>query len=368
VSITLRDKFYGCICGAHIGSAMGVLVEGWPYSKVVEVHGVLDKLIPSEYPDGTVRDPGGTEDGIDRQKLMITAIMEKGGRVTAEDVRKIWVRDINPKAAGMISEPFEGELVKLAKTRMPAREIGRMCDYAGLNSFSRACHPMGLINAGDIESAIEDVLEVGQLYQTANSRGLKWACVTAVSIAAATKPDATVDSVLKAVFDHCDERIRVTGREDEWKADYAGMNVVDEIREALEYTKDCRDFKDMREAFDPYYNAYGMPYNISYANEVVTKGICVFRMCGSNVKDAIVSAVNLGRDTDCIAAIAGGLSGALSGSSSIPEEWIAQVDEATKTLRYTNNRRTMREHSDGLYGAFKNRLKKMTENADLMDY
>ena len=28
---TLRDKFYGCICGCHIGSAMGAPVEGMPY-------------------------------------------------------------------------------------------------------------------------------------------------------------------------------------------------------------------------------------------------------------------------------------------------------------------------------------------------
>ena len=367
--MSLRDKFFGCICGAHIGSAMGFIVEGLPYSQVVEKYGVLDSLVhPWDYPDGTKREPGSTEDGIERQKLMITAIMEKGDRVTAEDVRKIWVRDINPKAAGVISEPFELELLKLAKTRIPAREIGRMCDYAGLNSFSRACHPIGLINAGNIETAIEDVHEVGQLYQVTGSRGLKWACVTAVSIAAATKPGATVESVLQAVFDNCDERIRVTGRDDDWKADYAGMNVVDEIKAALEYTKDCRDFKDMREAFDPYYNAYGMPYNISYANEVVTKGICIFRMCGNNVKDAIISASNLGRDTDCIAAIAGGISGALNGSSSIPSEWIEQVDKAVQVLRYANNRRTMREHSDGLYKAFKNRLKKMVDNADLMDY
>jgi len=369
MGVTLRDKFYGCICGAHIGSAMGFIVEGMPYSEVVKKYGVLDSLLPPwDYHDGSKRKAGSTEDGVDRQKLMITAIMEKGGRVTAEDVRRVWVRDIQPGAAGTVSEPFEGELVKLAKTRMPAREIGRMCDYAGLNSFSRACHPMGLINAGDIAGAIEDVLEVGQLYQATNSRGLKWACVTAVSIAAATKPGATVDSVLQAVFDNLDERIRVTGRDDEWKADYAGMNVVDEIKGALEYTKDCRDFKDMREAFDPYYNGFGMPYNISYANEVVTKGVCIFKMTGGNVKDAIIAASNLGRDTDCIAAVAGGISGALSGTAPLPAEWIAQVDETTKTLLNTNNRRTMLEHADGLYGAFKNRLRKMAADAELMDY
>lgn len=53
---------------------------------------------------------------------------------------------------------------------------------------------------GCVETAKADILEVGQLYQTANSRGLKWACVTGVSIAEGTKPDATVDSVLGAIY------------------------------------------------------------------------------------------------------------------------------------------------------------------------
>ena len=367
MSVTLRDKFYGCICGAHIGSAMGAVVEGWSYQRVVETYGMLDKLLPYEhYHNGWVREAGTTEDGIDRQKLMITAIIEKGDRVTAEDVRRIWVRDIKPGAPGGICEPFEGELLKAAKTCLPARELGRLCDYSGLNSFSRACHPIGLINAGDVRGAIDDVLEVGQLYQTTNSRGLKWACVTAVSIAAATKPGATVDSVLQAVFDNLDERQRVDGREDGWYADYAGINIVDEIKGALEYTKDCRDYKDLREAFDPYYNGYGMPYNVSYANEVVTKGICVFKMTGGNLKQAILTAVNLGRDTDCVAAVASGISGALDGTASLPEEWISQVDYATSVHRFTNNKRTLREHADGLLGAYKKRLSNMRAYAQRM--
>lgn len=53
---------------------------------------------------------------------------------------------------------------------------------------------------GNVETARADILEVGQLYQTANSRVLKWACVTGVSIAEGTKPDATVDSVLGAIY------------------------------------------------------------------------------------------------------------------------------------------------------------------------
>ena len=364
--ILLNEKFYGCICGAHIGSSMGAIVEGWSYESVEQKYGTLDELLPYEhYNNGWLRDAGTTEDGIERQKLMITAIMRKGGRVNAEDVRAVWRTEIKPTAPGNVSEPFEGELLAIAKSKIPARDIGKYCDYAGLNSFARACHPIGLINAGDPESAVADIFEVGQLYQTSNSRGLQWACVTAVGIASATKPNATVDSVIEDIFKYCNIRSVVEGREN-WYADWAGINIVDEIKTGLKLTENCKDFRDMRKIFDSVYNGIGMPYCMSYANEVVTKAVCVFKMINGDLKQAIIAGVNLGRDTDCVTAIAAGISGALTGISSIPEKWIEQVDSATKKNPFTNTQRTMKENADGLYNAFRNRLDKTKEFYDAM--
>ena len=368
MSISLREKFYGCICGAHIGSAMGAVVEGWPHEKTDEVYGTLDQLYPYEhYDNGWVREAGTTEDGIDRQKLMITAIIEKGDRINAEDLRKIWVRDINPLAPGGISEPYEGELLKISKANVPAVDIGRYCDYANLVTFARACHPIGMINAGDIRGAIEDVMQVGQVYHYANTNALKWACVTAVGIASAMKENATVDSVLQDIFDNLDERQHVDGREDGWYADYAGVNIVDELKKALEVTKHCKDHRELREALDTLYYGEGMPYALAFANEIVTKGVCVFKFANGDLKKAMITAVNLGRDTDCAAAVACGLTGALGGAASLPKEWIEQVDHATSVHRFTNSKRTLRECSDGLYHAFENRLNKMRAYAAEMD-
>lgn len=348
--VTLREKFFGCIAGVHIGSAMGAAVEGWSYAKIEETYGSVERLLPYEhYNNGWKRVPGTTEDGVERQKLMITAIMEKRDRVNAEDVRRIWLRDIKPESAGKVSEPFEAVLLAMAKSGIPARDLGTYCDYAGLNSFARACHPIGLINAGDPAAAREDVLEVGQLYQTSNSRGLQWASVTAVAIAAATKPSATVDSVIGAVYDHCDQDI-----------------VIKEIDRQLKRTADCQDFRELRAAFDSVYSGHGTPYAYSSANEVVTKGICIFRMVQGNLKDAMVAGTNLGRDIDCITAVASGISGSFSGADSLPKEWIEQTDAATMLNPYTNSQRTIREHADGLLEAYKARFAKMDRLAQEM--
>ncbi|RPI25879.1 MAG: hypothetical protein EHM61_13200 [Acidobacteria bacterium] len=345
----LRDKFFGCIVGCHVGSSMGAPVEGWLYERIEKEHGLLDRLLPYEhYRNGWKREPGTTEDGVERQKLMITAIIEKKDRVNAEDVRSVWLRDIKPESAGKVSEPFEATLLAMAKSGIPARDLGRYCDYAGLVSMARSCHPLGLINAGDVPTAIADVFEVGQLYQTTNSRGLQWAAVTTAAIAAATTPAATVESVVGAILEHCDPK--VTG----------------EIKNGLKRTADCKNVRELRKAFDSVYSGTGMPYAFSYANEVVTKAVCIFRMVGGNLKEAIIAGVNMGRDTDCVTAVAGGISGALTGAGSVPEEWIRQLDYATTLNVYTNSQRTLRESADGLYEAFRSRLTEAKAYAELM--
>jgi len=357
--ISLREKFFGCIAGCHIGSAMGAAVEGWSWQRIEREHGMLERLLPYEhYGNRWKREPGTTEDGVERQKLMITAIMEKQGRIDAEDLRRAWVDHMNPNAAGLVSERFEGKLLAIARTHIAAADIGKYCDYSGLVSLSRSCHPIGLINAGDINGAIDDIREIGQLYNTANSRGILWAEVTAVAIAAATKPGATVDSVLEAILDRCDQvDTRFTRK--------AGIR--SELKRGLKATAGCADVRQMREKFDAIYSGRGIPYAHSYANEIVTKAVCIFKMTDGNTWEAMKAGVNMGRDTDCLTAVAAGISGALSGAGSIPKDLIRQTDYATSVNPHTNSQRTLRETSDGLYRAFQARLVKLKAYVKQMD-
>lgn len=344
-AIPLREKFFGCIVGSHIGAAMGAVTQNWPYDRIEKEYGTLDKLLG--YQKGWQREPGTTEDGVERAKLIITAIIEKQDRVTAEDVKRIWVRDVKPEAATMILEPYEAMLVAAARSGIPARNLGQYCDYSGLNSVAGSCQAIGLINAGDVKGAIDDINEVGLLYQANNSRGILWGTVTAVAIAAAAEPGATVDSVLAAISQNC-------------------RGAAGELQRSLKAAAGCKDFRDLRKAFDTIYSSQGPPYASSYAPEVVSKGVCIFRMVKGNVKDAIIAGANMGRDTASVAAISGGLSGALSGPSSIPEEWIKQIDRATGVNKYTNNPRTLREHADGLHKAFQARLGRLKSYCDKM--
>lgn len=50
---------------------------------------------------------------------------------------------------------------------------------------------------------------------------------------------------------------------------------------------------------------------------------CILK--NDNYKDAVLCAVNLGHDTDTVAAVAGGIAGILYGYEAIPQEWINQL-------------------------------------------
>jgi len=316
---TSFDRIMGCLAASQIGSAMGAAVEGWPWQTVRDQHGVLDQLLPYEhYRNGWQRPPGTTEDGIERQRVFLRAIRRAGGRPTADDVAAVWREEVDADRAAWCMEPFDRYLIRAAKAGVPASELGRLNPHTNLVSLSRSCHPIGLINAGDPAQAAADARSVGRVLQQALGDGLAWAGVVAAGIAAAISPDATVESVVAAA------------------TEAGGPPLLGEIRRALEVTEHATDTITMREKFDTYYSGLGTVYAMSHANEIVSKGLAVFRATGGRPRDAIVMAVNFGRDTDCLAAVAGGLAGALAGAAALPPDWIGQVDAATEVNPYTN--------------------------------
>jgi ADP-ribosylglycohydrolase len=113
-----------------------------------------------------------------------------------------------------------------------------------------------------------------------------------------------------------------------------------------------------RNEFYKIYDGAGIPYAMSTASETVTKAIAMFVLANGDAKTAILYGVNMGRDTDCQAAMAGGLAGALSGIGAVPNEWVEELDKATFANPYTNTQCTIQEHADGIYAAILNRANK----------
>jgi hypothetical protein len=120
-----------------------------------------------------------------------------------------------------------------------------------------------------------------------------------------------------------------------------------EVREGLDRAKGADTWKDLR----PFYAEKYEGRRISNAVEVLSGGLACFYIADGHPKESILYAVNLGRDTDCKAYVAGGLAGALRGIAEVPEAWVKTVDEASKKDPWTVSKRTTREAAEGLHQA-----------------
>jgi len=362
--VTLKDKFRGCIAGSWVGSAMGAPVEGWSRERIKEAHGFLNRLLPYRHYTAYTnweRPAGTTEDGIERQKLFATAIIEKQDRILAHDLVAVWVRDLDPAKIIYKQERFDRSLLELARAGVPPSELGQLWPFPNVVSMARASHPLGLVNAGDPQGAADDSFEVGKVYIRETAFGLRWAALYNAAIAEACKPNATVASVLEVAKRYVHYRAEAGSL-------YALYDTIErEVNRALELAAKHTDAMAMRDEFYEFYEG-GRYFNYgqSQANEIVSKGLAVFAISKGNPKEAILTAVNFGRDTDCLAAVAGGLAGALAGYQAIPQEWIAQVNEATRQDPYTNNHRTIEETADGLFAAFLARREKLGSYLQMM--
>lgn len=349
----LFASIYGCLAASRIGSAMGAAVEGWAREKVADAYGYVDRMYPYQHYQYRgiewQRPAGTTEDGIERQKLLVQAIVDRQDRITVEDFAQAAIDACDLEKMLYMTEPDDVRLIRFIKDGVPAALVGTLTNWSGLISVARASHPIGLINAGDPAGADRDVRDVGRFCFAPNDVSHEWSSVYVAAIAEAVRPEATVASVIEV----------------------ARRFVSDRIRKQFEFALDCAEaqpqYEAMRDAFDKVYSSRAGEYPLSSAGEVVSKGFAVFVRAKGDARQAVLDAVNFGRDTDCLAAIAGGLAGALTGVESLPDEWIAQVDEATMMNSYTNRQTTIREDAEGIFGALRARAKRMRELVKLIE-
>ncbi|MHC4888039.1 MAG: ADP-ribosylglycohydrolase family protein [Planctomycetota bacterium] len=356
----LFDKIYGCLAGSRIASAMGAAVEGWNMDRIAKKHGVFDKLVAYHHYNVDWDHPAGsTEDGIERQKLMCTAIIEKQDRISAEDLVRTWVKVLDPDKMKYMTEAFDRELLAQAKSgTVPAWELGGLSKHPHLNTTARSFHAIALINACDIDGVIRDVYEIGRVYQPPYSDSFPWGAAYNAAVVHAMRPDANVDSVIKTALKYSTPKIR--------KEIQNGLDIAKKHNKPLDMRRELNEVYTRKDS--PYSASVRMKtYHASSIYETVTKALAVFAATKGNVKEAIVIAINFGRDTDCLGASAAGLAGAFSGTGTIPAEWIETVEQGTRNNPYTNSHMTIKKTAKGMYSALQNKVRKMKKYVALME-
>ncbi len=347
----LYDKVLGCIAGGSIGASMGAALE-WValptggYKALEEKFGgLVEELLPWSQADRDVRywngpilhyyaidHPAGmTEDGTELKYLIAKAIIEKGGPITVDDLADVWRRDIDPETIGYIINPHIRIFVDRLSggnsvTRIPPSELGGMTHWPGMVDAMMMVSPIGALHAGDPRQAALDTRNAASILQSRIGYGLDCAAAEAAAVAEAMRPGATVESVIEAA------------------KSYVAAPVAEVIDEAIAIAAQYPDIRAVRE---PFFKKYGWLPAFD-GMEVLAESMALFYITRGDARLSIIGGSNFGRDTDCIACIAGAIAGAFCGASKLPVHWIDTVETAVSHCKITVQDRSMRDTSEDL--------------------
>lgn len=366
----IYDRIYGALLGFRAGCAMGAATEyNWPQDQLAKTFGLVDEFIPYvHYGDTWSHPAGSTEDGGERHKLMCTAIIEKQDRINAEDLLAVWLRDCEIEDMYHMTQPYDRILLGYAKWGvspgdMPQTRYGSPYDLGEhIHLTARTFQAVPCINAGDPENAIQDMKDLGRLYyEDPEDDAFAWGAVYNAAMALALLPGATVESVIEGALG------------------YATPEIEAEIRHVLAITDQYEDpmnrdlWKELSDVYvDPESKYYAFDRIDKYINssiyENVSYAFALFKSTHANVVQSVIIATNRGYDTDCTAASAGALCGALSGAAGIPQDWIEILDAGIANNPYTHAHFTNKATADGLYRALQNKVYSMQAEGEMKAY
>ena len=178
--------------------------------------------------------------------------------------------------------------------------------------------PAGLFAYDCIDEAVQNAFLISSVTHN-NQLAISGACAVAAFISASLKPNATLYTAIEAAF-YGAEKGEQLGMQ--YGHTVGGASVKERMNLAISIALSGLD-KEVK--MRKLYEIVGSGLHIS---EAVPAAIGIIVACKGDPWDTIVEAVNIGYDTDTVAAIAGSMAGALNGTRNIPDGYLEIVEKA----------------------------------------
>ena len=318
----LFDRIYAAMLGGAIGDAMGGPVEGWPYPRIQETYGVVDRFLPYEaepdYHNHFDLTPGSVTDDTRLKHLLARSLSS----VSGEPRRGDWVCTL-VAAYHQADDPLtRGFLEEYARSGLYGDEYPAWGGRA-TNGFLMANAPVGLIRPCDPEAAYQ--LSVRLDFISGGYARIS-AAMGAAAVAAALCPGADPDRVVTATLDVARSAHREGSltRRWQWHDHVFGLN-EQWVERAVALAHEYQDVLALRPA---YYDALTLGPLGSEAAQTLAVALGMLVAADGDVRRTIIGCVNYGRDNDSYAALGGALAGAMHGTESIPTDWRETVESA----------------------------------------
>ncbi|MEV6103325.1 ADP-ribosylglycohydrolase family protein [Streptomyces sp. NPDC051940] len=297
-----RSRARGALLGLAVGDALGAPAENLKPSQIRKRWGRIEGFVSD--------DPAGTDD---TEYAIFSGLLlaEHGSALTVEHVEAAWHTWI----ADLDEGPFRGagfsERGTLENLRRGlAAPITAQHRHAWSDGLAMRAAPFGVYAAGRPAEAARLVSIDGTVSH--DGEGIHGGRAVAAGVAAAVvsdSPEAVVQAALSVIPD------------DSWTA-RSLHRAVSAARRAL-FDPDRTPLSTERTIRSAVVIG-GYPWT-DLAPEAVGLAFGAFMAARGDFPASVLTAVNMGRDADTTAAVAGALAGGLRGEEAIPAEWASAI-------------------------------------------
>lgn len=295
-----NDRARGALLGLAIGDAMGAPTEGMTLPAIRERWGRVRDFVED--------DAAGTDD-TEYAVLCARGVLAAGAQLSSEVVARTWGDALRQQRGGFHGAGFS-EMIAIANLDSGMEPPASGLRNAELWSDGAAMRvaPIGVYAAGDTRLARRMARADAQVSHSRD--GVYCAEAMAAGVAVAMVADG-IDPVLDAMLDALPH--------DSWSWRMA--------RRAVDIASSAFDVTDAEESL---YREIPLRHYMWADIAPEAFALCIGLLRATNGTTAVIeSGVNIGRDSDTIAAMGGAIAGALHGAGALDPRQVAQVRSVT---------------------------------------
>lgn len=303
------DRARGSLAGLAIGDALGRPVEGMSYQDIRAKYGEIADFVNLE--------PAGSDD-TEYALLTAAALLQYGINITADDFANIWKSKVCTQTAAFMGAGFS-EMNAIQNLK-----IGLMPPYSGQHNhawsdgLAMRVAPIGVFANGDIEVAKRIAIADGEVSHSGEGIHAGIAIAVAVTSGMAGKDYLEVFSDAVSSIP---------------KNSWTYRTLIDAQNSLLENSNESL-FNNTERLLNKV--AQTKYFFADLAPEAVSLALASVLWGKGDFAKTLLFAVNLGRDADTIAAMAGAVAGAISGYEKIPDKWkVAVTSVGGSCLEFT---------------------------------
>ncbi|MGO1383332.1 MAG: ADP-ribosylglycohydrolase family protein [Arachnia sp.] len=330
------------VAGVAVADALGGATEGWTPEQIQARHGgpvtgivgpynenwsTARPIAPYHKGDGHITDDtlmmNLLIDVYAERRTHLDAYAMADGLVPLMVNKVVWIPELEREAIPLqrvfLAEKYLVHRIHYAHADPREAGTGNIVNCGAAMYMA----PVGVVNAGDPNAGYAEAIDMAGAHQV--SYGREAAGVFAGAVAAALTPGATAADVVRIALELSHDGTRAA---------------IDAVLEAVRNRQPGTVLNEvLREAVAPYdtvgpdYRKQSMEARLPSrlrAIEELPVALGLVLASDGNYREAVLGAINYGRDADSIAVMAGAICAALEGLDGVPTEWINGVSEGSQ--------------------------------------